>query len=44
MTEDGLDVEDAVAKLGNMEDIVNEIMIDAPMSTLVKNRFRPKGG
>lgn len=44
MMEDGISEEDAVAKLGDLSEIVNEILRDTPLPTLVKNRLRPKHG
>lgn len=44
MMEDGMCEEDAVAKLGDLSDIVQNILQDMPLPTLVKTRFRPKHG
>lgn len=44
MMEDGISEEDAVAKLGDLSEIVNEILRDTPLPTLVKTRLRPKHG
>ncbi len=44
MMEDGMDEEAAVAKLGNLNEIVTEILQDTPFPTLVKNKLRPKHG
>lgn len=44
MMEDGISEEDAVAKLGNLPEIIDEILRDTPLPTLVKNRLRPKHG
>ena len=42
MIEDGIAEEEAVAKLGNINEIVEEILCEQPLPTLVKNRVRPK--
>ena len=44
MMEDGISEEYAVAKLGNLPEIIDEILRDTPLPTLVKNRLRPKHG
>lgn len=44
MLEDGISQEDAVAKLGNINEIAQEILCEQPISVLVKNRVRPKKG
>lgn len=44
MMEDGIIEEDAVAKLGNINEIVEEILCEQPLPILVKNRVRPKNG
>lgn len=44
MMEDGISEDDAVAKLGDLSEIVNEILQSTPLPTLVKNRLRPKHG
>lgn len=44
MVEDGMREEDAVAKLGDISDIVRNILQDTPLPTLVKTRIRPKNG
>lgn len=44
MMEDGMDEEDAVAKLGNINEIAAEILREQPLPTLVKYRVRPKNG
>ena len=44
MIEDGMCEEDAVAKLGDILEIVQTILQDTPLPTLVKTRLRPKNG
>ncbi len=44
MIEDGIVEEDAVAKLGNITEIAEDILCEQPLPTLVKNRVRPKNG
>lgn len=44
MMEDGMDEENAVAKLGDINEIATEILREQPLPTLVKNRVRPKNG
>lgn len=44
MMEDGISEEDAVAKLGDLSEIINEILRDTPLPTLVKTRLHPKHG
>lgn len=44
MTEDGLDEHAAVAKLGDISKIAEEILREQPLPTLVKTRMRPSGG
>ena len=44
MTEDGLDEHAAVAKLGDISKIAEEILREQPLQTLVKTRMRPSGG
>ncbi len=44
MIEDGISEEDAVAKLGDVHTIAEEILQEQPLPTLVKNRVRPKNG
>ncbi len=44
MMEDGIDEEAAVAKLGDVSAIVEEILRDTPLPTLVKTRLKPKKG
>jgi uncharacterized membrane protein len=38
--EDGLSQEDAVSQVGDVEDIISQIIADTPLSTLVKERAR----
>jgi len=38
--EDGMSEEEAVASMGSIENIVNEVLIDRPMPTLVKEKVR----
>ena len=38
--EEGMTEEAAVSALGNINDIVNEILIDTPLSSLVKNKIK----
>ena len=40
--EDGLTEEEAVAEIGPVEDVVNQIMEEIPLSTLVMERVKPK--
>ena len=42
MTEDGMTEEAAVARLGSVEKIAQEILLDAPLTTLVKSRTQPR--
>lgn len=44
MVEDGMSEEDAVAKLGDPDEIVKNILQNTPLPTLVKTRIRPKNG
>lgn len=44
MMEDGIAESDAVAKLGDINAIAADIMREQPLTTLVKNRVRPKNG
>lgn len=44
MMEDGLSEAEAVEKLGDLSAIVDEILRDTPLPTLVKTRIRPKNG
>ncbi len=38
--EEGMSEEEAVASLGSIEDIVNEALIDRPMTTIVRDRVK----
>ena len=40
--EEGLSEEEAVAKIGSVEDIVSQILSDIPLSKLVKEKIKPK--
>lgn len=40
--EDGLSEEDAVSKLGIIDEVVNEILKDTSIIKLAKNKFKPK--
>lgn len=40
--EDGLSEEDAVSKLGTIDEVVNEILKDTSIIKLAKNKFKPK--
>ncbi len=40
--EDGLSEEDAVAEIGNVDEIIAQIIADAPLSKLVKEKIKPK--
>ncbi len=44
MMEDGIQEEAAVAKLGDVNEVAEEILREQPLPTLVKNRVRPKNG
>lgn len=44
MIEDGISEESAVERLGDISDIVDEILKDIPIQTLVKSRVKPKNG
>ncbi len=39
--EDGMSEEDAVAALGNIDTIVEQIMLDRPLPTLMREKIRP---
>ena len=39
--EDGLTEEEAVAAMGNIEDIIEQIMMDTPLTTMVKAKIKP---
>ena len=40
--EEGLSEEEAVAQIGSVDEIVAQILADTPLSTLVKERIKPK--
>ena len=40
--EDGLTEEDAVAGIGNTQEIISQIIADVPLSKLVKEKIKPK--
>ena len=40
--EDGLSEEDAVAEIGPVDEVVSQIAAETPLSTLVKQRIKPK--
>jgi uncharacterized membrane protein len=40
--EDGLNEDDAVAALGNLNELVNTTLLDAPLTTLMKAKIKPK--
>ena len=40
--EEGLSEEEAVAQVGDVDEIVTQILADTPLSTLVKERIKPK--
>ena len=42
--EDGLTEEEAVAEVGPVEDVVNQIMSEIPLTALVREKVRPVGG
>ena len=44
MVEDGMTEEEAVKSFGNINDIADRILQDAPIGTLVKTRIKPKSG
>lgn len=44
MMEDGMEEEAAVEKLGDISEIVEEILRDTPLPTLVKTKFKPRNG
>jgi len=44
MVEDGMDEAAAVAKLGDVSKIADDILREQPLPTLVKSRVRPSGG
>lgn len=40
--EDGLSEEDAVTEIGNVDEIISQIITDIPLSKLVKEKIKPK--
>ena len=42
LMEEGLSEQEAVAQIGNVNEIVSQILQDTPLSTLVKERIKPK--
>ncbi len=44
MMEDGMSEEEAVAKLGDVQEIIQNILRDTPLPTLVRTKLRPKNG
>ena len=42
LMEEGLSEQEAVAQIGNVDEIVSQILQDTPLSTLVKERIKPK--
>ena len=40
--EDGISEEDAVSKLGSIDDVVSEVLKDTSILKLAKNKFKPK--
>ena len=40
--EEGLSEEEAVAQVGSVDEIVSQILADTPLSTLVKEKIKPK--
>lgn len=44
MMEDGITEEDAIYKLGDIQEIVEEILQEQPITTLVRNKVRPRNG
>jgi len=44
MMEDGLTEQDAIASIGDINEIAASILMDYPIKTLVKTRSTPKGG
>lgn len=42
LLEEGLSEQEAVAQIGNVNEIVSQILQDTPLSTLVKERIKPK--
>lgn len=44
MTEDGMSEEEAVSKLGPPAELADQILKEAPLSTLMRSRMKPKKG
>lgn len=44
MTEDGMTEEEAVARLGSVKEIYENILLDTPLPLLVKTKAKPRGG
>ena len=42
--EDGLSEEEAVAQIGSIDEIVSQIIAETPLTTLVKEKMKPKKG
>lgn len=42
LLEEGLSEQEAVAQIGNVDEIASQILQDTPLSTLVKERIKPK--
>ena len=42
--EEGLSEEEAVAQIGNVDELVSQILADTPLSKLVKEKIKPKKG
>ena len=42
LMEEGLSEQEAVAQIGNVDEIASQILQDTPLSTLVKERIKPK--
>ena len=42
LMEEGLSEQEAVAQIGNVNEIASQILQDTPLSTLVKERIKPK--
>jgi len=44
MTEDGMSEEEAVSRLGSPAELAGQILKEAPLSTLMRSRMKPKEG
>lgn len=44
MVEDGMTEQEAVSRLGSVQEIYENILLDTPLPLLVKTKTRPKGG